>query len=340
MDANYYRIRYYEDGDEEDMDDTDVDMYLWMPAAVPSPAKKRRGNHHQSIQRKTTTKASSSNSSSSSNTTFATTPTTTHLWKIWQLDPNEVFQNVSMAGFSQNTILRMADFFLFLLERQSIWHRRAARQSVPWSACPIFQTNCFCNVYRELDRGTAFFHSHVVHDLWKQQHEAYKQQLHHHHNNNHNVASEHVWTRTVLWAAYVYRQMNRVATFQQTGFPTTQTLQRFLEQCDDVRQRTGVLFTGAHQTTNRARYETNLRTVAAGSLLDDVVDDLRNASSLQDSIQVLRRQLPGIGMFLAWQIMCDLRESHCFQEQQWDDVDTYCALGPGAKRTYSFSVWD
>jgi hypothetical protein len=78
------------------------------------------------------------------------------LWKLQNLE--EKGADWRIAGLPNNlkpSSHRIADFFLFMYERHCIWVRRNLGMVAPWSANSLLQTKSCCNVYRELDRGTA-----------------------------------------------------------------------------------------------------------------------------------------------------------------------------------------
>lgn len=285
----------YEDGDQEEMDNADIARYKVEVVAIdddddddnapPAPKKFK--------------------------------PRDKQLWEIQKLHPR-VLDRAKIADYDTTTTQAVADFFLFVYERQMIWHRRfVAKQVAPWSQLPIFQELSFCNVYRELDRGTTFFHAHIM-DLW----------------DTHKYTDQRAWTQKVLWTTYVYRQVNRVSSFQELGFPdlTVQSVEDFIVRVRDFREenRDEPFFTGCHQTTNHKTFASNLQKVVAdeAQMLKDVLDRLLAAPTLRQCITALR-DLPNIGNFLSWQLLCDLRESQCLTCVT-QDVETYCALGPGA----------
>lgn len=57
--------------------------------------------------------------------------------------------------------MRTDEFFSFARERHAIYLRRAAGLPAPWTTDPILQQFKFTNVFRELDRTTAWFRTHV-----------------------------------------------------------------------------------------------------------------------------------------------------------------------------------
>ena len=233
----YYRV-WYEDGDMEEMDDNDIAPWVEIDDDDDErPKKKKRENNK---------------------------PQDTRLWTIQGLDPKDFVCRVD--GFDDDSKLRAADFFLFMFERQSLWKRRQEGQPAPWTKLDVFQKFNFCNVYRELDRGTAFLHAYIV-KLW---HELQQP--------THNNITEREWMTHVLWVVFCYRTVNRVATFGITGFPKldSSTVQSFLRKCHNVREEQGVFFTGAHQTTNMNEFAARLQKMSRNDFqaIQDVVDQL------------------------------------------------------------------
>lgn len=195
------------------------------------------------------------------------------------------------------------EFFLFLLERQRIWERRSRGDSWPWTADPFLQTLSFCNVYRELDRGTQFFRAHVLTIPWKK-------------GRN----------RQILFHSYLYRLVNRKQSFERTGFPhpDLKALKSYWKRVTSIRSEGSPFFTGAHQTTNYESLLQGLKEVI--NVIDTVMDDILAAPTVPDVLGLLKT-LPNVGDFFAWQIYCDLVESAVLKSYSSD----HCWLGPGAR---------
>lgn len=237
---------------------------------------------------------------------------TLSLWEIHGLDEKVPIHIPNLPTALRENRQNIADFFLFVYERQRIWERRNRDEAQPWSQNPVFLDCSFCNNYRELDRGTQFFHAHVL-DLRD--------------SMGPNV-SKLDWLTAVLWASYVYRQVNKVESFLQLGFPAPRDAVSFLKRASSQFKEKGCsFFTGAHQTQGYVNYRRHVEAVARndGKLLREVSKKISNASNTKLCLKHLRA-FPGIGQFLAWQMLCDLRESYCIDAK----VDDYCELGPGA----------
>lgn len=175
-----------------------------------------------------------------------------------------------------------------------------------------------CNVYRELDRGTAYFHAQMV-CCWDAQRDAWTAQS---------------WLETVLWASYVYRQVNRLESFVAFGgIPQSTEVSKFVALGKKTMDARGKFFTGAHQTCNLSNLSKWLGMMANGGSYSPqfhaVVDTLLQAKNVKEALQALQK-LSGIKSFFSWQILCDLRESKCLQHLAGAD---FCELGPGAKST-------
>jgi hypothetical protein len=117
FEAPYYRIKYA-DGDEEDMTEEDMAEYAMPPARKLSPL------YDVSLDR---TAIGSLRRGLSENDTFS-------LWKIQGLDEKPPDWTIDGLPRSlQSNSRRMADFFLFMYERQCIWERRNRDVVEPWS---------------------------------------------------------------------------------------------------------------------------------------------------------------------------------------------------------------
>jgi hypothetical protein len=253
----------------------------------------------------------------------------------------------SLLKRQQQQIERMKqEFYLFMSERQRIFVRRQRGDDDNcWSASPILRHFKWCNVYRELDRGTQFFRAHVIHHVIEPQlsvkttTKTMKQRQ-----------QRLVRLRKILWASIVYRLVNRIETFLAIGFPNDQDendvelfLAKATEYWKTCRTSKGSkkvkFFTGAHQTTNFNSYCQYVRH-AFGQLDTLVKVQIETAVNTNELCDRLQKHVAGIGPFLAWQIYCDLQEDgHCLPDHlqktthpaDHNNFDLYCQLGPGAK---------
>jgi len=262
--------------------------------AVPAATKKKKkpANNGSSKRSKQTVPRNSKSSLS--------------LWNVADVDEAKFRDAHGVAT------TRIADYFLFCRERQMIWKRRShGVDESKWTQDPLLKRYVFCNVYRELDRGTAFFHAYVVHMYQTER-----------------PKSRQKWVSLVLWAAYLYRLVNRCETFKKLGIPRRGEVSDFLLCAEQQIVSAGrSFFTSAHQTTQFKKLSEWLHSVAShqNTLFDSVVQEIFSATQNTDRLTSLKK-LPGVGKFQCWQLLCDLQESRCFPSD-----DGHCQLGPGAQ---------
>jgi len=197
-----------------------------------------------------------------------------------------------------------ADFWAFVILRQQAYWQHRSKQGPPYSQDQAIARFHFCNVYREADRGTIWFHEHCTGET-----------LAH-----------------TLFSSLVYRTINRIDTFDAWGgIPTPATIDRFLGFIIERMAKGGKVFTGRHLTTGVKSYHKLVDHITVGNGLDDLAADIENATSLK---QVVKRliKVPGIGAFFGWQVACDLVEAGVLPQAVWLTVDDWVQLGPGAAR--------
>jgi hypothetical protein len=191
VDGSSYRI-VYADADMEDVDESEMDE-IWLP-----PNKKFKADVDVPAIKVEAPRCDLTAKDSHS------------LWKLQNIEEKGAeWKIVGPPKDLKPSSHRIADFFLFMYERHCIWLRRNLGMVAPWSANKLLQTKSYCNVYRELDRGTAFFRAHIL-DVYESKDEW----------------TEEEWLTVVLWASYCYRQVNRVESFKD-GFPDINELSTF-----------------------------------------------------------------------------------------------------------------
>jgi hypothetical protein len=248
-------------------------------------------------------------------------------------------------------------FYLFLLERQRCWIRRKThgkRHPERWTNDRVLRHSFFCNNYRQLDRGTAYFHSQIL-DRWSRWSTSSSRR------QSSTMTTRADWFQQVLWASYCYRLVNKVESFFRGNaaaadynnannknsspsiptdkcfgrIPTIDEWPEFKKLALKTREKKLTFFTGAHQTCSFSNYilwmdtvhdnPERLQQVAHVNANDDAYK-----STLESCFHAIHLQLPGCGTFLSWQIVCDLLESNCFSPKVRRDID-FCMLGKGAK---------
>lgn len=259
-------------------------------------------------------------------------------------------------------IPNMVEFYLQIWERQRLF----VTNEKPTNR--IFRNYHFCNNYRELDRGTAFFRSQVLqlyfdHNGDNHDEKLSKQQQQQQNNNYYWTQLD--WTEQVLALSYYYRLCNRMDSFTHIDNPLLplgnmiprlgQFQGEFATYVRSYKTRKEAFFTAAHQTTNYEAYirwcqETTPPKIEIGKdntgtskcdirqlaseLLDAVsgtADDGSCHCDLKKACKILTK-LNGVRNFYAWQILCDLEEAGCFGHVKQNILyDDFCLLGPGAE---------
>ena len=198
----------------------------------------------------------------------------------------------------------MADvskFFDWINERHRIYLKKQC-EGPPWTDDWIMQTYKFCNVFRQLDRGTI-----ALNDLLR------RSIL-----TNPQIAFTTIWYR--LFNLDVHANHFRVA-------PGMEELMVYLKK----RRADGEqIFTGAHMTTGVAgehKLTTFERSVHAGFELAPKISHLCRSGYMAIVYEALKA-LPMVGGFIAYEMVCDLR----FSLIEPKDSMTFTNIGPGAKR--------
>lgn len=250
------------------------------------------------------------------------------IWEIYDIDSKDrSFAKGLPKIFSKSTVVK---FFLFLLERQRCWIRRNFHKDSPdlWTNEPSLRQYFFCNNYRQLDRGTAFFKAQILLN-W----EEFKA-------TDPDGAWED-WFVCVLWSSYCYRLANRIESFTTNkttsrSIPKIEEWPKFQKYVLKIKRQAQTnrdapsFFTGAHQTCGFKSYLLWMNQVYKNQ--EWLREVAARAGTLESCFHAIRT-LPGCGDFLAWQILCDLLESNCLRHCQTID---FCVLGKGAKGMHCF----
>jgi hypothetical protein len=205
--------------------------------------------------------------------------------------------------------MRIQDFFKFIKARHQIYVRRQEGQAPPWTADPILRKYKFCNVYRELDRGTIW-----LRENWR---------------DPHRKAPD-------LWFALtVARLINLPDSLAVLGFPVPWDAGRF-KRLMRARKKAGErVFSGAYMIRADAARPGKLKT---DYLADRVLtplwkerEDVRPRAGDRLSTFFARlRAYRDMGPFIAGQIVADAKFApplyNC--EDWW----TWATPGPGSLR--------
>ena len=217
-------------------------------------------------------------------------------------------------------IPNMVEFYLQILERQRLF----VTNEKPTNR--IFRNYHFCNNYRELDRGTAFFRSQVLQlyfdhngdnrDKQLSQNQQNQQQQRSSQNNSNYYWTQLDWTEQVLALSYHYRLCNRMDSFTHSDNPLLplgnmiprlgQFQGEFAAYVRSYKTRKEAFFTAAHQTTN---YEAYIRWCQETSPTIEIGEDNTGTSSC-DIRQLASEVLDAVsGTADDGTCRCDLRKA-------------------------------
>ena len=213
-------------------------------------------------------------------------------------------------------------FVVFIQERHLIWQRRHYKvPSKSWTQNKILKEHWFTNIYRELDRGTAFLKRNLHETVFR------SRQLETLTGTNYIKI-----LKRVLLKCFSYRLVNRLDTFLEFGkLPDVGDYEEwvtFLRYKYQLKGEESIIFTRAHQNNGLERYFKSMEYVKSN--LTSMAKELQEAAgerSLKKCFFILK-DVPGAGKFMSWQILCDLLELRLLgdcTDNQWT------CLGPGAK---------
>jgi hypothetical protein len=220
-----------------------------------------------------------------------------------------------------------ADFFRFARERHRIYLKREAGDPWPWTEDPVLRTGRFTNVFRELDRTTAWF---------REQPE-------------------------VLLATVIFRWFNRTTTgealfLQRDLFGGRTAFEQFSADLSELRLNSDTLgsairhYCGEKGPFITGAYTINTRSAGLGltklagvlTLIEmwvglhqdwreraaDWADPLNSYQSMEEFCAWAAS--PCLAGFMTYELACDLRWTALLEKAQ--DVDTWANVGPGAVR--------
>jgi alpha-glutamyl/putrescinyl thymine pyrophosphorylase clade 1 len=210
----------------------------------------------------------------------------------------------------------IADYYEFCYERQHIWHKKSVQKlPPPWTNDTTLQTYHFCNVYREIDKGTKYIIDRVI--------------------NNNKLSNEQKILNIVA-----YRFFNKIGTFEDTfeGLLDPKTYDfKYYERLLDSKIKSGQkLFHVAYIITPKpfhSSYRTNNKHIQVllvlGWLKDQLVknnflENLQNTKTAEDSFRAL--DIPLTGNFLRYEIWQDISYTNIIP---FTDND-FLIVGPGA----------
>ncbi len=197
-------------------------------------------------------------------------------------------------------------FWYWVTERHEIYLRRQQGLPRPWTHDPILQHYKFCNVFRELDRGTVWLRENFL--------------------DPHRDARPDLTLFNCAW----YRMFNWWKTAALLGWQTRWSVEKIYAKLARVQ---GQVFTGAHIVYSEPGVSKVFSIVGVcGELFSRRREFLKVARETR-SLQATHRALKTvfcIGDFMAYEIVTDLRHTAILGDAT--DIMTWANVGPGALR--------
>ena len=203
--------------------------------------------------------------------------------------------------------MRLNDFFNLARKRHRIYLDRLQGELPPWTEDPILAEYRFCNVFRELDKNTIWYRTHIREKLLDDE-------------------------KSLLIATLAYRWFNKIETAEIIedlffDWDGDEALKR-------LNGRSPVI-TGAYiiKTPNGM---TKLNGVLwCIQQCVDNIDELHkqiSGASLEDATKALC-EMPYMGPFMAYEVITDLRHTSLLMDAP--DILTWANPGPGCRRGMS-----
>ncbi len=206
----------------------------------------------------------------------------------------------------------IADLLHWIERREDVRHRKEdLKLPAPWTDDPILQTTRFCNVQREDDKVTKWLRT--------------------------NWYDNHLTHPNLAFSACLARIVNWPLTLDQLGFPLEWSSEAFIAQMGilsggGTRKIWGgaYMVTGGYSAGGETKQVIMARVLNAAFQNAKVINLLMTLKEAFDAVS----QTPGLGTFLAAQVIADLKYTPLLRESS--DWQTFCAPGPGSTMGLNF----
>lgn len=205
--------------------------------------------------------------------------------------------------------------FNYIKERHMIYKQKEIQKLVPpWTEDPILQKYKFTNVFRTLDPGTRY----VLDFIFPQ------------------LKATSAYLGDVLFNLIIYRMFNKVQTFQIIGIQHLRTYSRENIEMPlrKIQENGESIFTNAFTVSGYSFVSFEKDKLARVSYLLSKIHKL--VPQISEEIEIrkdsdttyrLLKSLPGIGLFLAYQIAVDLG----YWNSEYYDESIHVVAGPGCR---------
>jgi len=204
-----------------------------------------------------------------------------------------------------------ATYWHFAARRQEVFHRRVRGEPAPWTTDPVLTRHRFTNAYRAADRVSQYLIRHVAYEGDQEPSE-------------------------VAFRVLLFKLFNRIGTWElitdSLGPPLVDTfeVERYDQVLSEAFARGERLYSAAYimpaaSRSSHRKHRTHLELVRA-MLRDALPHRLTTARSMEEGFRLLLGY-PGIGPFLAYQLITDLNYSTVLGFSEMEFV----MAGPGAR---------
>lgn len=207
-------------------------------------------------------------------------------------------------------------FFRFINFRHRIYVRKEMGLSKPWSDDPIFQNWKFCNIFRRLDKTTVWLIDNVI---------------------NPHIDDD---PTDLMFNLFAFRAYNRPETYQYLGGWVQGSYNAEVEEheLEPYVAKGNQLISGAYMLRG---YKGQAKWQSIPAALEKIWDSkrslyeaIRREKTLENACESIRAgKYWGWGPFTAYQVALDMTYSPVLGDAE--DLNTWCAFGPGAMRGIS-----
>lgn len=205
-------------------------------------------------------------------------------------------------------------YWKFAVERQNVFFKRILGEKFPWTSDPIIGKYKFTNVYRSTDRVSQYLIKNVIYnDLLPQTPEE------------------------VIFRIFLFKLFNKIETWEllTKTFGTLTWEEYDFKKYDKILDKTissgQRIYSAAYImpsviSMGYERKHANHLKLIEKIMKDEVTDQLIAVRRMQDAFEIIK-SLPGLGDFLAYQLLIDINYSNVINFSESEFV----VPGPGAK---------
>lgn len=203
---------------------------------------------------------------------------------------------------------KMKEFFSTMAERHRIYIRRFKKKKPkPWTKDPIFQTNKFCNVFRQLDKVTKHWRAFCKRHL----------------DDGPGLIFNVAW----------YRIFNLPSTATYLGWIDDWDMEKTIEDLKNYQEAGNKVYNSAYiirGTQGEKKYITYCKTFdMIWQWREGIYKTIKEANTIKSAVEAYSA-FPFIAGFLAYEMATDLRHTPVLENAE--DIMKYANIGPGCRR--------